>query len=172
MTNNLIEGWLRSKKWSSQMTMQCKTRNIVSDQTQISLLKFNSIPNESGEIQFHNKSRRNFKRKFWWKMGVKVKFAVGKWQLWFLGLFKIPAPQGQSWPGRRNPWLSPDTNRGSHPKPSFYTTFPWLSMPYITELYSLKGFKVFDSKNNNFPIFFRPHPTADQKLIPHPWSFV
>ena len=91
---------------------QCKRapwRNIVSDQTQISpLLKFNSRANESEKIRFHNKSGRNFKRDFWWKMGVKVKFAVGgKWQLRFLGLFKIPAPQGRSWLDPRNPWLSP-----------------------------------------------------------------
>ena len=110
-TNKLIQGVLRGKKWSSQMTMQERApwRNIVSDQTQISpLLKFNSRANESEKIRFHNKSGRNFKRDFWWKMGVKVKFAVGgKWQLRFLGLFKIPAPQGRSWLDPRNPWLSP-----------------------------------------------------------------
>ena len=140
LTNKLIHGALSGKKRNSQMTMQEKYRlrpnsNIFSNSTQdqMKARRYSYIINQ-GETS---------KEKWEWKSNLRQMT-----RLRFLGLFKIPAPQGQSWPGRRNPWLSPDTNRGGHPKPSFYNlTLFFLVFPCLksqTLYWSRKGLQEFD----------------------------
>ena len=84
-TNKLIQGELKGKKWSSQMTMQEEHSGEISSQTKLKyllllyapLFKFNSRANESEKIRFHNKSRRNFKRNFGWKTAWKWNLRLG-----------------------------------------------------------------------------------------------